>query len=91
MATTTVHRIRPFTEGQLVVEYAPSCLSAAWTLDPRMDLELPAGVTLTPTDWSVCFTTRGTATNNVVVTLEHPKFESKQLEVLMGGAVRWLQ
>jgi hypothetical protein len=61
----------------------------AWTLDPRMDLELPAGVTVSPTDWSVCFNSRGTASNNVVLVLDHPDHPSRSLEILMGGAVRW--
>jgi hypothetical protein len=54
-----------------------------------MDLELPTGATVTPTDWSVCFNSRGTASDNVVLVLDHPDHKAQALEILMGGAVRW--
>jgi hypothetical protein len=90
MSTTSSYRLRPFTENQLVVEYAPACSAEAWTLDSRMDLDLPGGVTMSETAWSVCFNSRGTASNNVKLVLEHPDYNSRELEILMGGAVRWL-
>jgi len=89
MSTTSSYRLRPFTKTQLVVEYAANCSEEAWTLDPRMDLDLPTGVTMSATDWSVCFNSRGTASENVVLVLEHPDHASQELEILMGGAVRW--
>jgi hypothetical protein len=54
-----------------------------------MDLELPAGVTLSSTDWSVCFNSRGTASDNVTLVLQHPDHASQTLEILLGGALRW--
>jgi prepilin-type N-terminal cleavage/methylation domain-containing protein len=89
MATTTVHRVRPIDERSLVVEYAAACSSEAWTLDPRMDLALPAEVELATTEWSACFTSRGITTENFVVTLEHGEAD-QSLELLLGGSVRWL-
>jgi hypothetical protein len=90
MSATTAHRLRPFSANRLVVEHARTCTSEAWTLDPRADLPLPRDVELTPTDWSVCFNSRGVTDSNVVLTLGHPRFESRRLEILLGGAVRWL-
>jgi prepilin-type N-terminal cleavage/methylation domain-containing protein len=89
MSTTSSYRLRPFTDRTLVVEYASSCSDGAWTLDPRMELDLPRGVTLSDTDWSVCFNSRGTASDNVVLSLEHSDHAAQGLEILMGGAVRW--
>lgn len=88
MATTTAHRLRPLTNRLLIVEHAPSCSSGAWTEDPKLDIELPDQVTLDDAGWTVCFDTRGTASANLLLTLEHPRYESEIVEVLMGGAVR---
>jgi hypothetical protein len=90
IATTTAHRVRPFDDRTLVAELASSCSDLAWTVDPRMEVELPEGVTLDATAWSVCFNSRGTSSLNVVVTLEHPDQGQQTLEVLLGGSVRWL-
>jgi prepilin-type N-terminal cleavage/methylation domain-containing protein len=87
---TTVHRVRPLDADSLVVEHAPSCSSAGWTADPRLALELPHGVALAETAWSVCFNGRGQATENVILTLNHPDHPARRLEILRGGAVRWL-
>ncbi len=91
IATTTVHRVRPTTDDFILVESAATCSSGAWTADDRLTLQLPRDVTLTDTTWSVCFTSRGIASQNLVMTLDHPDFDSEQLEVMVGGAVRWLQ
>jgi hypothetical protein len=90
MAETTVHRIRPLDADSLVVEHASACSSLAWTLEPTMSLDLPRGVSLSATAWSVCFSPRGIASENLVFTLNHPEFPSRQLEILKGGTVRWL-
>jgi prepilin-type N-terminal cleavage/methylation domain-containing protein len=90
MSTTTAHRLRPFSPERLVVERAQTCQAEAWTLLTDQELELPRGVTLEPVDWSVCFNARGTTTENILFTLEHPQFQPRRLEILLGGAVRWL-
>jgi len=89
MSTTSSYRVRPFTAEELVVEYAASCSAVAWTLDPRMDLDLPRGVTMSESGWSVCFNSRGTASDNVTLVLDHADYRAQKLEILMGGAVRW--
>ena len=90
IASTKVHRVRPITADSLVVEHAESCSAGAWVLDPELRLELPRDVALAATDWSVCFDSRGIASDNIVVTLNHPDHEPVQLEVLKGGTLRWL-
>ena len=45
-------------------------------------------VTLADTSWTVCFSSRGAAAANVVVTLNHPRTGSEQIEVFTGGSAR---
>lgn len=91
MATTSAHRVLPATDHSLSVERAASCSAGAWTPVPGFALELPREVTMEDTAWSVCFSSRGLASNNIVVALDHPQLGSQRLEVLRGGSVRWLQ
>ncbi|MCP3979332.1 MAG: hypothetical protein GY716_08390 [bacterium] len=90
ISTTTAHRVQPGAAGRLVVETATNCSAGSWTAQPTMDVDLPTGVSISPTTWSVCFSRRGSAFANVVVTLAHAELETRQLEVLQGGVVRWL-
>ena len=87
---TSVHRIRPIDVDSLIVESSSKCSSGAWSLEDDMTVDLPQGVTVAGTAWSVCFDSRGIASENVVVTFDHPEFASRQLEVLRGGTTRWL-
>jgi prepilin-type N-terminal cleavage/methylation domain-containing protein len=90
MAKTTPHRLRPISSTTLVVESGASCSAGPWTLEPDLQLELPDGVTVSDTTWDVCFVSRGTSTQNLVITLNDYDGGSRQLEVLLGGAVQWL-
>lgn len=90
MVTTHAHRIRPSSGGSLVVEYAPSCEAAAWTLDLQMKLQLPDAVAFEESGWSVCFSNRGIASENLFLTLVHHSYGQRRLEVLRGGSLRWL-
>lgn len=90
MATMTPHRLRPLSDQELVVESADSCSSGTWMLEPDLRLVLPDGVRMSDTSWSACFTSRGTAVQNEIVTLAHHDRGTTRLEILLGGAVRWL-
>jgi prepilin-type N-terminal cleavage/methylation domain-containing protein len=90
MANTMAHRIRPTTNRRLEVEYASSCAAMTWTPVNRMSIDLPRDVTMSSTMWSVCFTSRGLASDNFTIELSHPGSGSQELEVMLGGAVRWL-
>ena len=56
-----------------------------------MALDLPQGVTLTDTSWNVCFSSRGISDGNVVIKLQHDRYGSTGVEVLVGGTTRVLQ
>jgi hypothetical protein len=88
LATTTAHRVVPVTDEHLAVEFANSCSETTWTADPRLELDLPEGVTLTDTSWSVCFTSRGISEAATVVDLWHSEAGTRQVEVLVGGLSR---
>ena len=88
IATTSAFRVVPFGNDQLRAQHAESCTSTTWTLDTNLIVDLPNGVTMSPTTWSVCFSSRGISTNNVVVTLSHPQYGLRRVEVLLGGTTR---
>ena len=90
IATTSAYRVVPDGAGQLLTEYASSCNDLTWTREPGGSLELPDEVTMTDTDWTVCFGRRGLSSANLTVTLVHPEFGSRQVEVLLGGTTRVL-
>ena len=51
-------------------------------------IELPDGVSLDSTAWSVCFGSRGVSNSNVVVGLTHDEYGSRSVEVMLGGTTR---
>ncbi|MCP3982237.1 MAG: prepilin-type N-terminal cleavage/methylation domain-containing protein [bacterium] len=91
IATTTVHRVRPLTASRLIVETASACSSGSWTAEPGLSVDLPRGVRVGSTAWNVCFNRRGIASENLVIEITHPEFDSRYLEVLRGGTPRWLE
>jgi len=88
MATTSAYRVSATDTTSIVADYATNCSAATWTSEERMDLDLPDEVTLADTSWTVCFTSRGAAAANVVITLNHPRTGSAQVEVFRGGSAR---
>jgi len=92
MATTSAYRVRPAgtTSGGnqlLAVERSLRCGSSSWQADGSFaSLELPKQVSLPLTSWSVCFSSRGAADNNLVVTLEHDG-QNRQVEIYLAGGV----
>jgi prepilin-type N-terminal cleavage/methylation domain-containing protein len=90
IATTAAYRISPENSWVLGSAYAPSCAAAEedWTPDSTVELQLPEGVSVSETDWSVCFTSRGIATTNHTIQLQHDQYGTIDIEVLLGGTTR---
>jgi len=88
MATTSAYRVSATDADTVVADFAANCAASTWTAEERMELDFPDEVTLTDTTWSVCFSSRGAASANVVVTLNHPRTGSRQIEVFTGGSAR---
>ena len=88
MATTSAWRVSPDSKNTLAVERASSCSSGSWTLDPDLHVELPKDVEFSDTGWEVCFGSRGTADDNIIIELKMAGRGKKQIEVLRGGTTR---
>jgi type IV fimbrial biogenesis protein FimT len=91
IAKTSAYRVRPSSAGEVVGEYAASCGSASWIEEPKLYRDLPEEVTFPDQSWTVCFSPRGVASANVVVTLSHPELGTRQVEVMLGGVSRVLE
>lgn len=91
MATTSAYRVRPLGSQRILAETAARCSSTLWTTDPVLDTELPEGVTMTSSSWSVCFSGRGTSSDNLTIDLWHADHGSRQVEVMLGGTTRVLR
>jgi len=88
MASTSAYRVSPDGASGLRADSATSCSATTWSADTALDLDLPDGVTMSSTTWSVCFGSRGIADANTTITLDHPEFGFISVEVLLGGATR---
>ena len=89
MVTTGAQRVRPTTDSALEVESAASCAAGSWTAEPDLRIELPDGVRFADTEWSVCFNSRGIASDALTIRLSDALFGERDLEVLLGGVTRW--
>lgn len=90
IATMSAYRVSPATPTTLRAEQGATCSATTWIVDSSLNNKLSTGVTMSPSSWSVCYSSRGIATANVVVTLAHSQFGSRRVEVLVGGASRVL-
>jgi Tfp pilus assembly protein FimT len=89
LSSLDVRRVRPFDDRSLVLESGSSCTSGTWSLEGGSRTELPRGVHLSATGWSVCFNSRGIPSANQTIPLQHETDGTQSLEVLRGGVVRW--
>ena len=88
IATTSAFRVQPASSGVLATQSSTSCTGTTWTTETGLNVALPSGVTITDTTWAVCFSSRGVSTDNTTVTLQHPKYGTIDVEVLIGGTTR---
>ena len=90
MANTLAYRIF-VTDGRVYAKYAYRCSDAHWTIDPKLDMKLPSGVSVRPTppgrNW-VCFNSRGYTSRSRAWKLQDTRGRSKKVTVFMGGAVK---
>ena len=87
MSTTRAYTVRPTSTEQIITEFSTECGETV-TADPTLTLNLPYGVLLNDTSWSVCFSPRGLATSDPTIELIDSDGRTKTLEVFLGGAVR---
>ena len=88
MATTSAYRIRPADSTTMIVETAGSCGAASWIVDDTLVLDLPRGIVLDDTGWTLCYGSRGTASANLLIGLQDEDGAMRDIEVLRGGTTR---
>jgi hypothetical protein len=88
IATSSAYRISPASSDRMIAESAASCNETTWTVDGSVEASLPEGVTLVSTSWNVCFSSRGVASENREIRIQHSDFGSTGVEVLIGGTTR---
>jgi prepilin-type N-terminal cleavage/methylation domain-containing protein len=90
VASTSAYRLTPRGPGRIEAEVGDSCATTTWADDPKVSVELPQDVRMTDTTWSLCIDSRGLPGTNLTITLNHPDYGSRAVEVLLGGATRTL-
>lgn len=88
IATTSPYVVRPLGAFSMAGYQAESCDDVAPVLDTKIQMSLPTGVSFASTDWQICFTSRGIASEDVSFNILKEGGPSKEIEVMLGGAVR---
>ena len=90
IASTSAYIVRPASSTEIETLRGTSCSDASPVVDSRVALELPSGASLTATDWSFCYNSRGFPDSNIEIDLHDIGGQNRTVEVLLGGAVRVL-
>lgn len=88
ISSTLAYQISPAGSSRVITEYANNCESGTWTADPALSLNLPNGVSLLSTSWTLCINARGLPTTNETISLRDLDSQVKNVELLLGGAIR---
>jgi type II secretion system protein H len=91
MTTTRAYRLIQVSENRIEAEWSERCNDAnGWTKDTAIWMELSERVSISGTpqdDVIICFTSRGLASTNPILTLTDTQGDTVEFEVLIGGAV----
>ncbi len=87
LASTAAYTLRPASTGRIVTTTAATC-SAVVTTDGGLAIDLPSGVVLSDTSWTICFTSRGLTEGAQSFTITDADSDTETIEVFLGGAVR---
>lgn len=90
LTTTAAYEVYPESETVLRARFAATCDAASFEDDEQLVLNLPNGSSLEGIEWSVCFTSRGMASDNITITLRDEELQERDIEILLGGSVRIL-
>ena len=89
VSTTSAYKVFPADSGSLNVQTGNNCTDAT-TDEAGFNLEFPSEVYLSDIAWEICFTPRGLADDNIVITLQDTSGQTRQVEIYIGGAIRIL-
>ena len=97
LPTTRAYRLVQVSDQRIEAQWSFRCSDADdWTSDERIWFELPSRVNISQTqnvqdNVIICFTSRGVATTNPILTLQDTKGDTTNLEIFLGGAVEVTQ
>jgi len=100
MTTTRAYRLIQVSDNRIEAEWSERCNDAnGWEKDEAIWMELSERVTISGTQdvtdkVIICFTSRGLASTNPILTLENLQGDTVEVEVFVGGAVevrQWQQ
>ena len=89
LATTYAYTLRPTSASTITGSYGDNCSDTAPVVDPKLTYELPSTVTLMDTSWSICFSARGLADNQVDIELTDGAVQ-RTIQVALGGGLKLL-
>lgn len=88
LTATSAYEIYPLSPTELRARFANSCNATEFTDDPLLTLTMPDGAVIVESEWTVCFNSRGLASDNVTISVQDLDLQQRQVEVLLGGSVR---
>lgn len=89
LATTSTYTIVPVSTTRIKTTVSTACSSEDQEDDDDLILDLPTGTALTDTDWSICYTSRGTSNSSASLFISDTT-ATKEVQVVLGGGVRIL-
>lgn len=89
MATTSTYTVVPVTSSTIKATVSTSCSSTEQEDDSELVLNLEGGATLGETNWSICFTSRGTSNSSAILSISDTH-GTKQVQIVLGGGTRIL-
>ena len=93
MTTTRAYRLVTAADGRIEAEWSERCSDTnGWQKDGTVWMELSERVSLTDTqnvtnNVLICFTSRGLASTNPILTLQDGKGDTAEVEIFIGGGV----
>jgi prepilin-type N-terminal cleavage/methylation domain-containing protein len=88
VSTTSAYIIEPAGAARVIARYGSSCADGTLEDDSQLILDLPSGVSLADTSWSICFNSRGLSDADINLDLVNLEGRHQILELFLGGAVR---
>lgn len=88
ISTTSAYTVRPQGPFRLVATSGSTCDDLVQVEDSKLQFDFPDTVQMMETAWSVCFSSRGIADNNLVLPIRDETGRERNLQVFLGGASR---
>lgn len=88
LATTSAYTVTASGPDRLVSTFGDTCASVNQTVDDTMSIDLSSGASLDSQAWSICFSSRGFPSQNLVIGISDIYEGSSSVEILLGGSIR---